>query len=344
MEILENPILIFLALGLIIILLVSNLYLLKAKILLLENRTLGLEGLVQNKFHELKETITISFTKAEQSALNNSTAVIKDTFEKIETSQQEINNCVANTYKEIEESLLKLLESQNKKAIDSSSLIHSKIEVSNKALKDSIADIEELIEGVGKNTLKGISDFDEVLSECLESIVKSISVSEEKGRDELIEVKSYIAQKLESEVLSQIQRIIGRVDTNAENTKALIKESLDDVSREVQSIRVSNILTENRNLYNQGRLVLETDSFIKTFDNCQLNEIVDKETGQITKNEYKKGELVVSKTYRTDTLEYIGYYENGVLQKMEDRSVAEGGIVTSYTYDEAGEVESVEEN
>lgn len=286
MDVLGNPVLIFSLLSLIIVLLGLSLFILRARMTLLENKLLESEVSVQSGLNQLHEVVSSSL-EASESSTNKYLKILTG---KIEGLRGDFSESVRESQMKVEESL----------------------SVSGKVLVDQL-------EGVSNN----------------------IATAQSKAHTKLNEVRSELINEVEKSALKQTDIIIGSMNETAVDSKKLVQESTGTILDLIELVRVSNVLTENRNLYDQGRLVLETESFVKIFDKCELTSIEDKETGQVTMNEYHDGKLSLSKTYRTDSLEYVGYYEGGVLKKMEDLTGPEGNNVTQYEYDEAGEVELV---
>ncbi len=337
MDVLGNPILTFSALSLIIILLGISLYMLRAKMVLLENKLLESDESVKSGLNQVQEAITSSLNKSENSA----EGLLKAISGKIEASRKDVNDCVQESQRAIEESVSKLLNSSEQKVIDLLSSISNNLEITTEDIKKNTLYTKAIVERTGQKVLESVSDSGKVLIDQLQGVSNSVITAQGKALTELNEVHSDLIGKIETSVLEQTNEVLSYLNKTAIDTKELVKESTNTLSEKIELVRVSNILTENRNLYDQGRLVLETEAFIKTFDRCELTAIEDKDTGQVTRNEYQNGKLKMSKTYRTDSLEYVGYYEDGVLKKMEDLTGSEANGVTQYEYDEAGEVESV---
>ncbi len=337
MDVLGNPILTFSALSLIIILLGISLYMLRARMVQLENKLLESDESVQSGLNKLQEAITSSFQKSEGSAVD----LLKALSGGIEASRKDVSDCVQESQRAVEESVSKLLNSSEQKVTDLLSLISNNLEITTAGVKSNAVYMKDIVERTEQKILEGVSDSGKILIDQLQGAANSIATAQGKALTELNEVHSDIVGKIEKSVLEQTNEVLSCLNETAIDTKELVKESTDSLSDTIELVRVSNVLTENRNLYDQGRLVLETETFVKTFDRCELTAIEDKETGQVTRNEYQNGKLSMSKTYRTDSLEYVGYYEDGVLKKMEDLTGSEANGVTQYEYDEAGEVESV---
>ncbi|MEY8201211.1 MAG: hypothetical protein RPS47_18390 [Colwellia sp.] len=337
MDALGNPALIFSALSLTIILLGISLHILRARMTLLENKLLESNESVKIRLNELQETTISSFDKSNKIKEK----LLRTLSGEIEASRMSVSDCVQRSQRAVEESESKLLNSSEHKFTDLVSLMSNNTEVTTKNIKNNIIYTKAIIERAGHGILEGVADSGKALIEQLQSASNSISTKQEKALTELNEYHSGLTCEIEKSGLEKTNKILNCLNEAASNTENLVKESANTLSDTIELVRVSNVLTENRNLYDQGRLVLETETFVKTFDRCELTAIEDKETGQVTRNEYKNGKLSMSKTYRTDSLEYVGYYEDGVLKKMEDLTGSEANGVTQYEYDEAGEVESV---
>ena len=337
MDVLGNPILTFSALSLIIILLGISLYTLRARMVLLENKLLESDESVQSGLNQLQEAITSSLEKSE----NGAEVLLKTLSGRIEASKKDVSDSVQESQRIVEGAVSKLLNSSEQKVTGLLSSISNNLEITTEDVKSNAVYTKAIVERTGQKILESVSDSGEVLVEQLQGASNIIVTAQGKALTELSEVHSDLVDKIEKSVLEQTNEVLSCLNETAIDTKEVVKESTNTLSDTIELVRVSNVLTENRNLYDQGRLVLETETFVKTFDRCELTAIEDKETGQVTRNEYKNGKLSMSKTYRTDSLEYVGYYEDGVLKKMEDLTGSEANGVTQYEYDEAGEIESV---
>jgi hypothetical protein len=341
MDVIASPILTFSALSLIIILLGTSLYMLRARMVLLENKIIELDEVLQSGLTQVQELIVSSFVKSEELGQSSVEILLKGISEKIEVSQKDVSNNVKKSQNDTESSISILLQVNEQKVTGLVSSLSDSVETVTENVKNNAIYTKGIVERTGQKVLGDISDSRKVLVEQINNVIKRVSAVEDKGLSELKAAKTDLVGKIDNSTLKQTYEIINCLNKAMDNTKELIEDSTDTLSDKFELVRVSNVLTENRNIYDQGRLVLETESFVKTFDSCQLTQIEDKETGQVTKNEYQNGKISTSKTYRTDSLEYIGHYEDGILKKMEDRTGPEGSDVTKYEYDEAGEVESV---
>jgi hypothetical protein len=341
MDVLENPILTFSALSLIILLLGISLYMLRARLLLLEQKISESDENVLVGFSEIQDVIASSFSKSESAGKNNIEEILKSISKRVEASTKDIIGCVHEAQEAIESSVSKSLESSEQIVTGLISAVSDNVGAVAENVKNNAVYTKGVVERTGVKVSEEISNSGKELIDQLQSTSKSITTSQSKALAELNAVHSDVISKIEKSVHEQTNEVLSCLNETAGDTKELVKESIDTLSDTIELVRVSNVLTENRNLYDQGRLVLETETFVKIFDSCQLTQIEDKETGQVTKNEYQNGKISTSKTYRTDSLEYVGHYQDGVLKKMEDLTGPEGSNVTQYEYDEAGEVESV---
>jgi hypothetical protein len=341
MDVIENPILTFSALSLIIILLGTSLYMLRARMILLENKLIQSDEINQTGLDQLEGIMVSSFEQSEGNRRNSIEELLKALSEKIEISTKGISGCVQESQTSIENSVSQLIQANEQKVTGLISSVSDSVGTVAETVKNNAVYTKGVVERSGLKVSEEISDSGKMLAEKISDVAKRVSAVEDKGLSELKAAKTELVVKIESSTKEQTHKLINNSNDAADSTKELIKDSTDSLTDSLELVRVSNVLTENRNLYDQGRLVLETEAFVKTFDSCQLTQIEDKETGQVTKNEFQNGKISTSKTYRTDSLEYVGHYQDGVLKKMEDLTGPEGNNVTQYEYDEAGEVESV---
>lgn len=341
MDVLGNPILTFSALSLIIILLGISFLMLRARMILLERQVLEMDETVLNELSELQGVIESSFSKSGSESRKNTEELLKGILEKVEASKKDVAGCVQESQKVTDSSVSKLLGLNEQKVTGLISAISDNVGAVAENVKNNAVYTKGVVERTGMKVSEEISNSGKELIDQLQSTSKNITTAQSKALAELNAVHSDVISKIEKSVHEQTNEVLSCLNETASDTKELVKESTDALSDTIELVRVSNVLTENRNLYDQGRLVLETEAFVKTFDSCQLTQIEDKETGQVTKNEFQNGKISTSKTYRTDSLEYVGHYEDGILKKMEDLTGPEGSNITQYEYDEAGEVESV---
>ncbi|MFT6449254.1 MAG: hypothetical protein ACJAW8_001615 [Oleispira sp.] len=341
MDVLGNPILTFSALSLIIILLGISFLMLRARMILLERQVLEMDETVLNELSELQGVIESSFSKSGSESRKNTEELLKGILEKVEASKKDVVGCVQESQKVTDSSVSKLLGLNEQKVTGLISAISDNVGAVAENVKNNAVYTKGVVERTGMKVSEEISNSGKELIDQLQSTSKNITTAQSKALAELNAVHSDVISKIEKSVHEQTNEVLSCLNETASDTKELVKESTDALSDTIELVRVSNVLTENRNLYDQGRLVLETEAFVKTFDSCQLTQIEDKETGQVTKNEFQNGKISTSKTYRTDSLEYVGHYEDGILKKMEDLTGPEGSNITQYEYDEAGEVESV---
>lgn len=316
MEVLATPVVTVSALSLIVILLIFGFFIMRARTLRLERQML-----------DMQKVLVDSLTKASDDSRSATEALTQQALNEILESRQEVSKFVGNTIKNLEASLSGLIQASELKSIEN--------------IKDNATDIKSTVEQLEVAISKDLASSKSSISERFDQMERNISESESSTLSRLDAAKQETLDNLEQASKNQIQRIVASITESNDRSRDDLRESEKRLSGVIDRLRVSNISTENKNLYGQGRLVIETDSFVKTFDCCQLSQLEDKETGLVTKNEYKNGSLIASKTYRTDRLEYIGHYEDGVLLEMEDHTESEG-IVTKYEYNEAGEIESIE--
>ncbi len=125
MDVLGNPILTFSALSLIIILLGISLYMLRSRMVLLENRLLKSDESVQGGLNQLQEAITSSFEKSENSAEE----LLKALSGRIEASRKDVSDCVQESQRVIENSVSKLLNSSEQKISGLLSSISKNLEI-----------------------------------------------------------------------------------------------------------------------------------------------------------------------------------------------------------------------
>lgn len=341
MDVIASPLLTFSALSLIIVMLGVSLYMLKARMVLLENKLIESSGINQTKFERLEEIISSSFDESESKSQKRIDQLLKTLSDRIEISAKDIGNSVQTSQALIEDSISKLIQENEQKMAESVSAVGESVAAVAENVKNNAIYTRGVVDRSGLKITGEISDSAKALVETINEATKKLAAEGEERLGELKAVKAEIVGKIENSSKEQTLEILNKSNDVADGTKELIIGSADGVIDALELVRVSNVLTENRNLYDQGRLVLETETFVKIFDSCQLTQIEDKETGQVTKNEYQNGKISTSKTYRTDSLEYVGHYQDGVLKKMEDLTGPEGSNVTQYEYDEAGEVESV---
>ncbi len=341
MDVIENPILTFSALSLMIILLGTSLYMLRARMVLLEKKLIQSDEINQIGFDQLEEIIASSFEQSEGNRRNSIEELLKALSEKVEISTKDISGCIQKSQTSIEDSVSQLIHANEQIITGLISSVSDDVRTVAESFKNNAVYTKGIVERSGLKVSEEISDSGKLLVEKINDVAEIIFAAEKKGLSELKAAKTDLVVKIESSTQEQTYKLINDASDVADSIKELIKDSADSLTSSLELVRVSNLMTENRNLYDQGRLVLETETFVKIFDSCQLTQIEDKETGQVTKNEYQNGKISTSKTYRTDSLEYVGHYQDGVLKKMEDLTGPEGSDVTQYEYDEAGEVESV---
>jgi len=343
MDVIGNPILTFSALSLIIILLGISLYMLRARMILLERKLTASNESNQTGLDKLEKIIVYSFEQSESDRRNSIEELLKALSERIEISNKGVNGCVQESQISVENLVSQLIQVNEQKLTELISSVAENVGTVTESIKNNTVFTEGALERNGLKVSEEISDSEKVLVEKINDVANRVAAAEDRGVSELRAAKSDLVEKIDSSTNEQTHKLINDSNVAADSTKELIQNSTGSLFDSLELVRVSNLLNENRNLYDQGRLVLETEAFVKTFDSCQLTQIEDKETGQVTKNEYQDGKISTSKTYRTDSLEYVGHYQDGVLKTMEDLTGPEGSNVTQYEYDETGEIGKVSE-
>lgn len=217
------------------------------------------------------------------------------------------------------------------------------------SLKASIVDLAIKNDDAKQKMYKGLVDAltnktDEILSSFLEARSEAFTNSrklEEQLENVIVQFTNVVSleNKKTAKSLDELKEQVLEIDSELDKNLNRYSSSIFGL---IQTLRVANTIQNARNQYENGRIVIEDSSFLKIFDGCMLTEIQDKLTGQSTISQYKNGVIEASRTYHNGMLKYVSSYESGNLKYMDEISDS-GKVIAKYTYDEAGEVESLEE-
>lgn len=258
---------------------------------------------------------------------------------------------------------LQLINLVQETQIELKNLSHANEQKITDRLEANLSEVTSFLESLKTNLVELAIKNDDANQKAYKGLGEALTNKTSEIARNLSEIRSEThanSRKIEEQLESGIVKFTNLTSSDHKKTA----KSLDDLNAQVlrldseidknldrysssifgliQTLRVANTIQNSRNQYENGRIVIEDSSFLKIFDGCMLTEIQDKLTGQSTISQYKNGVIEASRTYHNGMLKYVSTYESGNLKYMDEISDS-GKIIAKYTYDEAGEVESLEE-
>ncbi|MBU2024927.1 MAG: hypothetical protein KJ609_19340 [Gammaproteobacteria bacterium] len=114
--------------------------------------------------------------------------------------------------------------------------------------------------------------------------------------------------------------------------------NFEQLTKQVQMLRIENIVELTNSLGEHNELQVDTDDFIKYLGDCKVLKIEDKLTGQFTQINYENGVKRSSDTFLGDELKYQMFFDElGKAQRGIEFN-DQNEVIFEYHYDQAGEI------